>query len=180
MKQEEDKTLPDPRQTLQDMAAREAEAAAADGGGKTAAGKDGAKEAQDADMAAAGSFLDAIRGQADEGERPYSSDLSLAKILGGDILNTAFLKQQIGVIFIVFIFIIIYISNRYSCQQDLIRIDQLNKELQDAKYRALSSNSELTEQSRESKVLDKLRSNKDSVLHIPTQPPYIINVPTDN
>ena len=81
---------------------------------------------------------------------------------------------------IAFVFTIIYISNRYSCQQSLIKIDKLNKELQDAKYRALSSNSELTEQSRESKVLEKLRNNKDSVLHIPTQPPYIITIPTND
>ena len=74
-------------------------------------------------------------------------------------------------------FMIVYISNRYSCQQDLIEIDNLQKELQDAKYRALSSNSQLTEKSRESHVLELLKSNKDSVLKIANQPPYIINVP---
>ena len=75
------------------------------------------------------------------------------------------------------VFIIIYISNRYKCQQDLIRIDKLSRELKDAKYRALSSSSDLTQQTRESKVLEKLKGDKDSVLKIATQPPYIINVP---
>ena len=58
----------------------------------------------------------------------------------------------------------------------MLEIDNLRKELQDAKYKALSTSSSLTERSRQSKVLDMLKENNDSVLHIATQPPYIINV----
>lgn len=43
-----------------------------------------------------------------------------------------------------------------------------------AKYKALSSSSTLTERYRESRVLELLRQNKDSLLHIAEQPPYII------
>lgn len=186
MKQNEDNTKPDPRQILNDIAAREAEAAAGDTV-KTAKGSGGdggtdrTEPAQKGDgNGTADSFLSIIRGQAEENETGNVSDLSLAKVIGGDILKAKFIRRQMGVIMIAFVFTIIYISNRYSCQQSLIKIDKLNKELQDAKYRALSSNSELTEQSRESKVLEKLRSNKDSVLHIPTQPPYIITIPTND
>ena len=53
----------------------------------------------------------------------------------------------------------------------------MQKELKDSKYKALASSSQLTEICRESNVLDMLRNNKDSVLHIPNQPPYIITVP---
>lgn len=63
------------------------------------------------------------------------------------------------------------------CKKSLIEIDRLKKELQDAKYKALSSSSQITEKSRESKVLEELRANKDSLLHMSTQPPYIINIP---
>ncbi len=87
------------------------------------------------------------------------------------------LRRQIGIILIIVAFVIVYISNRYSCQQNLLEIDKLNKELLDAKYKALSSSSMLTEKCRESHVLEMLRNNKDSVLHIADQPPYIINVP---
>lgn len=202
MKQNEDNNTPDPRQILMDIAAREAKTAA-DNAAKTTAEDDNADdhaktEAQpkengntketrktiatkgNGDNGVADSFISIIRGQTEEAEKTNVSDLSLAKVIGGDILNTKFLRRQIGVIMIAFFFVIIYISNRYSCQQSLIKIDKLNKELQDAKYRALSSSSELTEQSRESKVLEKLRVNKDSVLHIPTQPPYIITIPANN
>lgn len=74
------------------------------------------------------------------------------------------------------VFVIIYISNRYNIQNDIIELDKLQKELQDTKYKALSTSSQITEKSRESNVLDMLKNNKDSVLHIATQPPYIINV----
>jgi hypothetical protein len=49
--------------------------------------------------------------------------------------------------------------------------------LLDAKYKALSSSSTLTEKSRESHVLEALKQNRDSLLHISDQPPYIVNVP---
>lgn len=118
-----------------------------------------------------------IAEQAIEGEAPLSSNLSLRKILGGDILTARIIRRQIWLVILVVFFVIIYISNRYSIQKDLIEIDQLQKEQQDAKYKALSSSSQITEKSRESNVLEMLKNNKDSVLHIATQPPYIINVP---
>ncbi len=118
-----------------------------------------------------------IRQQAIEDELPLTKNVTLGKILGGEMLNTQFLRQQIWVIVLITLFIIVYISNRYKCQQNLIKIDNLQSELEDAKYRALSSSSDLTQQTRESKVLERLHNDKDSTLHIPTQPPYIINVP---
>ena len=123
------------------------------------------------------SFKEAIAKQAIEDEAPLSSSFTLRKILGGDILTAQVIRRQIWLIVLVVFFIIIYISNRYSIQQDMIEIDQLQEELQNAKYKALSSSSQITEKSRESNVLDMLKNNKDSVLHIATQPPYIINVP---
>lgn len=120
-----------------------------------------------------------IREQATEDEAPMSKTFTLRKILGGDILSTQTIRSQIWVVLLITFFLIIYISNRYSCQQDLIKIDKLNKELKEAKYRALSSASLLTEKSRESHVLDMLQNNKDSLLKIPSQPPYIITVPEE-
>jgi hypothetical protein len=106
-----------------------------------------------------------------------SATFTLRKILGGDWLTTDFLRRQIGVILLIVGFTIVYISNRYSCQKDMLEIDRLNNELTDAKYKALSSSSELTEKCRESNVLEMLQNNKDSVLKIPNQPPYIIYTP---
>ena len=125
------------------------------------------------------SLKEVIQEQAIEGEAPLSRTLSLRKILGGDILNTAIIRRQIWLFVLIAFFMLLYISNRYSCQQDIIEIDHLQTQLQDAKYKALSSNSQLTEKSRESNVLNELKNNKDSVLKMASQPPYIINVPKE-
>ena len=119
---------------------------------------------------------DAIKKQAREDESEHSATFTLRRILGGDFLTAEMLRRQIGVVLLVLFFIIVYISNRYSCQKSLIEIDQLNTELQDAKYRALSSASELTERCRESNVLEMLRIQKDSTLKIPSEPPYIVEI----
>lgn len=119
---------------------------------------------------------EAIKEQAREDESEHSASFTLRKILGGDFLTAEMLRRQIGVVLLVLFFTIVYISNRYSCQKSLIEIDQLNTELQDAKYKALSSASELTERCRESNVLEMLRIQKDSTLKIPSEPPYIVEI----
>ena len=118
-----------------------------------------------------------IREQATEEDMPLTKNITLRKILGGDILYAEVIRKQVWLILLITVFIVVYISNRYKCQQDLIRINALNEQLKDAKYRALSSSSDLTQQTRESKVLQQLHDDMDSTLHIATQPPYIVNVP---
>lgn len=125
------------------------------------------------------SLKEVIAKQAIEEEASGSSSFTLRKILGGDILTAQIIRRQIWPVILIVLFVIIYISNRYNIQNDIIELDKLQKELQDTKYKALSTSSQITEKSRESNVLDMLKNNKDSVLHIATQPPYIINVPEE-
>ena len=119
----------------------------------------------------------AIVEQAREDEQPQSSNFTLRKILGGDILSARLLRNNIWLIITIVFFTIVYISNRYSVQKYLIDIDKLRNELDDAKYRALSSSSQLTEKTRESHILEILKTRKDSVLKMSDRPPYIIDVP---
>ena len=109
-------------------------------------------------------------------EDSIKGSLSLTKILGGDILTGRMIKSQIWLIVIIVVFLVVYISNRYSSEQEIQQIDNLQKELVDARYKALSAASQLTERSRQSKVIEILRQMNDSVLHIPDQPPFIIRV----
>ena len=122
-------------------------------------------------------FKSAIREQAREDEVPLSANHTLRKILGGDILSATKIRRQIGLILLIFAFIILYISNRYSCQKYMIEIDRLNTELKSAKYKALSSGSQLTQKTRGSRIMQVLKESKDSSLHIPQQPAYLIEVP---
>lgn len=99
--------------------------------------------------------------------------MSLKNILGGDILANDFFRRQTRLLILIMIFTIIYISNRYSCQQEMIEIDRLKKELIDIKYDALTRSSELTEKTRQSRIEEYI-SEKESDLKTSTHPPYLI------
>ena len=117
-----------------------------------------------------------IKEQAREEDPKLTPTLTLRTILGGDFLTADMVRRQIWLFVLMVIFTIFYVAFRYQCQQDMIAIDKLEKEVLDAKYRALSCSSTLTEKCRESKVLEALKQNKDSLLHVPDQPPYIIYI----
>ena len=85
-------------------------------------------------------------------------------------------RRQMWLFVLVVGFTILYVAFRYQCQQDMIKISKMERELKDVRYRALTTSSLLTERCRESRVLDLLKNNKDSLLHIADQPPYIITV----
>ena len=125
------------------------------------------------------SAIKKIKENVTEEDPTPSPSLTLRKILGGDILNAQLVRSQMGIFIIIVLFTIFYVAVRYQCQKDMIAITKLEEQLKDAKYKALSSTSALTERCRESHVLDVLKNNKDSVLHIADQPPYIINVPKE-
>ena len=125
------------------------------------------------------STFDKLRQSVSEEDDMPASALTLKTILGGDILYAEVLRKQLWLIVLVVFFTIIYVAFRYQCQQDMIAIDKLETELKDAKYKALSSSSTLTERCRESHVLEILKNNKDSLLKASDQPPYIINVPEE-
>lgn len=121
--------------------------------------------------------LQMIKEQAKEEDPKLTPTLTLRTILGGDFLTADMVRRQIWLFMLMVVFTIVYVAFRYQCQQDLIAIDKLEKEVLDAKYKALSCSSTLTEKCRESRVLEALKQNRDSLLHVPDQPPYKIYIP---
>ena len=121
--------------------------------------------------------LEKIKKTASEEDPRPSQQLNLRTILGGDLLTTQIVRSQIWLFIMIVAFTIVYVAFRYQCQQDMLTIDRLEGQLKDAKFKALSSSSTLTEKCRESHVLDILKQNKDSLLHQADQPPYIIEIP---
>ncbi len=130
-----------------------------------------------AEELSAGLTLQMIKDSAREDDPKPSPALTLRKILGGDILTADLVRRQIWLILLIFAFTVVYVAFRYQCQQDMIQMDKLETELKDAKYKALSSSSTLTERCRESRILELLKNSNDSTLHIADQPPYKITVP---
>ena len=70
------------------------------------------------------SLKEVIAKQAIEEEASGSSSFTLRKILGGDILTAQIIRRQIWLVILIVFFVIIYISNRYSIQKDLIALSQ--------------------------------------------------------
>ena len=118
----------------------------------------------------------AIEEQAREDENPHST---LRQIIGGEMLQTGVMRKNVGLMAVVGLFLFVSVTNRYSVQEKLKEINRLEAKLKDAKYRALSTGSKYTEKTRLSFVLQALRNSKDSILKIPDQPPYKIQVPEE-
>ena len=121
------------------------------------------------------SVLEQMRQEATEGDEAPSGSLTLRQIVGGDFLVTL-LRGQIWLIVLIVLFITGYVAVRYQCQQDIIRISQLEKELKDAKFKALSSKSNLTILCRQSNIIEGLKANNDSLIKSNLQPPYRVKV----
>ena len=154
------------------------EAAQPQGGAQHASAAQAARDAEDAEAErVAEAIKQAIEDQAREDENPHSTSFTLRQILGGEMLQAGILRKNVGLIFVVAAFLIVSVSNRYSVQKMLIEINKLEHKLDDVKYRALSTGSKYTEKTRQSYVLQALRHGKDSVLQIPEQPPFKIQVP---
>ncbi|MCD8310131.1 MAG: hypothetical protein LUB83_02790 [Prevotellaceae bacterium] len=98
---------------------------------------------------------------------------SWRSIIGGDILATDFFRRQIKLLVLIMVLVLFYIHNRYACQQQMIEVDRLKKELTDIKYDALTRSSELMEKSRQSHIEEYI-ATKGSDLQTSTQPPYMI------
>ena len=117
---------------------------------------------------------DVIEREAKE-EQDTSSPFSLSRTLGGVIISR-FVKRQMGVVLLISVFILIYISLRYMCQKKLVEIDRTETKIVDARYKATVCTSKLTEASRESNVLKRLAECGDSTLAIADEPPYLIKI----
>lgn len=117
---------------------------------------------------------DVIEREAKE-EQDTSSPFSLSRTLGGVIISR-FVKRQMGVVLLISMFVLIYISLRYMCQKKLVEIDRTETKIVNARYKATVCTSKLTEASRESNVLKRLAECGDSTLSIADEPPYLIKI----
>lgn len=114
--------------------------------------------------------------EAHESETQPPSNFSLSRTLGGAILAHV-IQSQIKLVLLITLFLIIYITCRYQCQQKMVEIDRMEQQLTAIRYKATVVTSFLTEKSRESNIMDMLEQKGDSTLQIPKDPPYKINIP---
>ena len=99
------------------------------------------------------------------------SDLDLKGILQGRVISTEWIFKRWKRILIVAILIIIYISNRYTCQMKISEIGSLQRELVNIRYEALTISSELMGSSRQSQIKEMIKE-KGLDMEESKQPPY--------
>lgn len=105
--------------------------------------------------------------------------VSLREILGGDYLIGSFLRHNIRFILLLVVMGIIYISNRYGAQQDILEEENLRKELLEKKNYAQTQYAQLTMQTRQSALERRLKALGDSTLLSAKEPPFIIIKPEE-
>ena len=98
--------------------------------------------------------------------------LSAQSITSGKFLRNLFYDHVWFILFIT-ILVIIYVGNRYACQQEQIEQSKLIEKLTDRHYKALGTSSELKERTRPSELMELLN---DSSLSNSNSPLYSVMV----
>lgn len=115
-------------------------------------------------------ILNALVNEEDDSEK---KDLEhLKDVLQALSINGLWFRKQLGVLSLILLGIIIYISNRYQAQNEMIEEDKLHKELQDWKYRSMTRSSELTLRCRQSQLEEQMKAMGDSTLCSSNDPIY--------
>ena len=115
-------------------------------------------------------LLNALVNEEDDSEK---KDLEhLKDVLQALSINGLWFRKQLGVLSLILFGIIVYISNRYQAQNEMIEEDKLHEELQDWKYRSMTRNSELTFRCRQSQLEEQMKAMGDSTLSSSNDPVY--------
>ncbi len=96
---------------------------------------------------------------------------SFKDLLTGEILNRRFIQKQFALLFVILCFTFMYMENRMKCEQQLLKIDRLNKELANEKYICMVTEAELLENSRIDQVKEIIKQHNLN-LEEETLPPY--------
>lgn len=123
------------------------------------------------------SIIQAVRDftkeEGDDEEEIGRRKTTLADILGGEILVRGWFQKNILYFIMVVGMLIVYISNRYSCQQAMIEQKVLADTLLDRRYKALTRSAQLKEKTRRSNIETSL---EDSTLQTSSIPSFNLKV----
>ena len=89
------------------------------------------------------------------------------------MLGGQWFRRQFWFIVMIVGMLIIYVSNRYSCQQEMIETKVLNDTLLDRRYKALTRSSQLKERMRRSYIEETL---VDTTLQTANTPSFYLKV----
>ena len=132
--------------------------------------KNEAQPSEDQEQSGKRKIYNALVNEEDDSDKKDVEHLKY--VLKALSINGLWFKKQLGVLALILFGIIIYISNRYQAQSEMIEEDKLHEELQDWKYRSMTRNSELTLRCRQSQLEEQLKAMGDSTLSSSNDPVY--------
>ena len=97
-------------------------------------------------------------------------------LLNGDIWTKKFFRKQYKLILMIALLTFLYIGNRYQYETELARVIQINKEIKDAKYEALTISAQLMRLTRQSNI-ERMVRERGIVLYEPDRPPIVVEIP---
>ena len=132
--------------------------------------KNEAQPSEDQEQSGKRKIYNALVNEEDDSDKKDVEHLK--DVLKALSINGLWFKKHLGVLALILFGIIIYISNRYQAQSEMIEEDKLHEELQDWKYRSMTRNSELTLRCRQSQLEEQLKAMGDSTLSSSNDPVY--------
>ena len=110
-----------------------------------------------------------------EGESEAEESKSLRELVGTLNIDGRWFFQQIPLLLLIVGGFLLMVTSRYQAQQEIIEKEQLQRDVEDWRFRALTRSSELTTRTRQSQIEKQLKLQGDSLLTIPTEPSFTIN-----
>lgn len=101
------------------------------------------------------------------------SGTSIRDLFAGNFFRRDFLLRQVWLFLLILAMLFCYVGNRYVCQQKIVEIDRLQKQLLDVKLDALTRTSDLMLISRQSQVKRIIKSHGVDLTES-TTPPFRI------
>ncbi len=99
-------------------------------------------------------------------------------VLSGSVLTEDFFVKNTLFIGVILMLMVFYISNRFTCIEQTRKIEDLQKELKDAKYEYQTVSSQLTGLSRQSQVVKQVEQDELG-LEMSKTPTYEIDPKAD-
>jgi hypothetical protein len=111
-------------------------------------------------------------------DRKKSYRVFLNELLDGSFMTKDLIRRNYGLLILIVGLIFVYISNHYAVIMQLSEIDSLQKELIEAKYEALTRNSDLMRETRQSCVQDMVKQRGLDLQESET-PPFQLSKPVE-
>jgi hypothetical protein len=107
-------------------------------------------------------------------DKGVSETVTIKDLLNGKVHASGIIKKNRGYLIFLVVLAIIYINNNFVVESLMKEQLKLSKEIQELKYEAISTSSELMKKTKQSEVIRKVQENNLGLEVLTTPPKTII------